>query len=132
MCEVRVDFSLFGDRLDFAALSQAIGLTPTVTWRKGTPISGMHLHKEDGWRISTGHVKTLETLPVIQSVLARLAPVRPKLLHAYAAFNLQRQLSIVLYLPGHSPSFNLPVEVVKEIAALDCSVDVDLILLGGS
>jgi hypothetical protein len=129
-CPIRVDFTLFGHGVDLERLSQDIGIPPTSTWHEGDSIQRTMLKAEfDVWRISTGYVNSIDTLDSVEVMLGLLEPAKEKLLRVSEALGLIKEFSIVLKLRNHAPSFNLPAEVVRRIADLGCSIDVDIILL---
>jgi hypothetical protein len=131
MVEIRVDFTLFGHGVDLERLSHDIGMQPTATYREGDLIRKTALKAEfDAWRLSTGYVNSIDTLEVVEVLLEKLEPVKENVLRMSESLGLIREFSILLTLRGdHAPSFNLPAEVVRRLADLKCSVDVDIIIL---
>jgi hypothetical protein len=121
-CSLRVfDFPETPD-----VVSQALGVKPTETWRKGDLIDPRWLvrHKEDGWGLDSPHNPSdTEPSKAIEELL-RLIPDEKAFQQLPAGCEVQVTCTIYAY--RERPFVYLPASLIARLAAISANLDVDI------
>ena len=128
--ESHVSFVVTGFNESPSVVSALMGISPTRAWRKGEEIPGHKNGKQthDRWELKS-------SLPLTEPISLHLAEIIKVLElspHAVKA-TLERfegGLSIACYYKDHNPGFNLSSQLLKQVSALNLSVDFDLYFVG--
>ena len=127
--EVAVHLTLTGEALNLEALSRALGLTATKTWKQGDPITHAMCHKEDGWRFSLPPVSTLNLSAALQPLLAIIAPLAPRLRGLLSTPNITGEIAI--HVEHHAdesyPTIHFSPETFGTLHDLGLELDIDII-----
>ena len=120
---VDVALTVWGPSSEVVALR---GLPVGHWWREGDAIpsgSGM-VRPENGWRVESGVPPHRSLEEHIRALRALVAPYREVI--AKAALANHAELSIGLQLDLRSTEVHLPADLVSSLAALGCSLDIDV------
>lgn len=113
-------------------LQSVTGLAPDAISRIGDPIgSSIRKYESNAWIASTGYMKSLSLADCIAPLWARLEPFWDKLRSAVPA-GVEIQLSITAYVSNEMPELNLGSDVIRRLAQLKASLDIDIISIEGS
>ena len=124
-CELR----LLGHNLDHHAITAALGVEPTRTWRFGDSIQGTCLRRDrDGWVLASTGGDQLDVAATVSGLVQTLRPMEGRIgkLRREAAVDVV--VSCGVYIVDAAPSMYLAGELIEALAALGASLDVDLIL----
>jgi hypothetical protein len=134
LSSIRCYFEVIGHGFDPHALTEALGVEPTKTWRTGevTRQSGRP-YKHDGWSIRSDEVDSLDLQEVALPMLKRLLPVAGPLVQFCEKLALEVQFSCAVYVEDDQmPAISLDRETVQMLCALGASLDVDVLNLGSA
>lgn len=123
--EGRVYFGLFGD--DFDPESLSIGVAPTRTARKGSPIP-----KNSSWIFSSEKLQSelIDVYEMSSALIRALKPHAHKIREAMQAHHLEAVLEVVLTItPDDSvstPAVGFDSTVISFLNEVGASIDVDI------
>lgn len=123
--EGRVYFGLFGD--DFDPDSLSIGVAPTKTARKGSPIP-----KQSSWIFSGEKVQSelIDVYEMSSSLIDALKPRAHRIIEAMATHHLEAVLEVVLTItPDDSvstPAVGFDSTVISFLNQVGASIDVGI------
>ena len=129
--ETRVMFILTG--LDVAPddITDSIGIQPTQTWRRGDFLQKTCLGtKHDGWCLASRYTNDPDLSNQIVHLIDALEPFHERILRARRKYNLEAEISCVVYLEGETPIAHFDSNLIGRISRLQVSFDLDIILLG--
>jgi hypothetical protein len=123
--EIRASFQISGYSVPHDVITEKIGVRPTATWIKGDRIGKSILtRKSNGWRLESrlSHLADLERHA--RHILKR---VHPKGIKLVSIKGYKAKFSVAMYVYGSDrPPIVLPAEVIRKMAQLRASVDIDL------
>jgi hypothetical protein len=123
--EGRVYFGLFGD--DFNPESLSIGISPTRTARKGSPIP-----KQSSWIYSSERIQSdlIDVYEMSSALVTALSPHAQQIREAMKKHNLEAVLEVVLTItPDDSvstPAVGFDSAVISFLHEVGASIDVDI------
>jgi len=123
--EGRVYFGLFGD--DFDPESLSIGVSPTRTTRKGSPVP-----KQSSWIYSSDKIQSdlIDVYEISSSVVNVLKPHAHRIREAIQEHNLEAVLEVVITItPDDSvstPAVGFDSAVISFLQEVGASIDVDI------
>ncbi len=126
--EILVYYRIIGEDLDPLHVSEVTGLAPSKTWRLGDPVTptpGTLRMKHHGWRVDSQLLPAADLEEQIAAVLERLRPAWPALQKLGGQFDAQI-VCVVRSYGGDRPPISLGKGIVKRIADLSASIEVDL------
>jgi Domain of unknown function (DUF4279) len=124
--EGEVYFALYGDEFDPDDVTNLIGLEPTTTKRKGSPIP-----KFTSWAISTGKLENdvIDVYDMSSALVSKLSPHAAKIIEAKRQFGLEATLQVVLRITTDAtkstPAIGFEREVISFLNSVGASIDVD-------
>jgi hypothetical protein len=127
---LRAEFVLLGDALDHGAITSAVGLSPTATWKAGDQIRGTKLRRDrDGWVWGTPKRDGLDLEVPLRELLEALSNAAPAIRSILKRGSVEAVISCAVYVVnGAVPAVCLPHRMLAAIAELGASLDVDVIL----
>jgi hypothetical protein len=129
MLETLVRFRLTGE-FEPDAITQALGLQPTQTWRKDELVPKTIIRREsDGWLIDSGMGKNAWLNEQVTALFKKLEPSWSAL--EKICSHTQADLSCVIYTSGDRPGIWFEADTVRRLASLNAFIDVDLYVLPG-
>jgi hypothetical protein len=119
-------FSIWCANCDPAAVTARTTLQPTKTWRTGDVryLATGRLHEDSGWRLDGTCPSTDAIEPHVVGLLDELE--RSAVGWDDVCAEGIRLISVVVYANEYIPALYLSAEVLKRIARLGASLDVDL------
>jgi len=127
MALIRCDFILTGYGYDPDAITQALAIEPTRTWRQGDAIarSGLH-YKHDGWCLSNGPVEALDAQEVAQPLLAKLLPQADTIATLRVQWALDCEVAYTVHSEDAVPALHFDLAMVRALAQLHAEFDIDV------
>ena len=129
--ELSVQFTLRGVDLNPDDVTRLLGLQPTEAWRVGDRITAIRVPRffsDSAWRLHSGLPDTTDLEEQVKSLLDRLEPVWDVAVELgkkhYAEFSC-----VVYSYGGDRPAISFDNEVIKRLAELNATLDVDLYIL---
>jgi hypothetical protein len=128
---VSISFILTGIGFEPNDITKELSIIPTKTWRInddiGKPGKSANKHKYDGWKLSTGHIQTLDVESSLNNVLEILQPVTEKLKELILRLNLGAEISCAIHIEnGETPSIHFQQTTLRKITELNAEIDIDL------
>jgi hypothetical protein len=128
MDKSHVYFGVFNFDEDFATITQALGLVPSETWRKGDPATPKGIRTHTRWSLRS----PVSPSHTFQQQIRALLPLLED--HAEGVRDIARRYAAGIrcyayYHEEYNPEVHLPADLVQRIAALGLSVDFDLYFL---
>ena len=121
---VRAWFEILEFTCDPDAISAAVGVAPSETWRRGSPRRvGGRPHDESGWRLvsncEASHDLEMHAVALLDRLPTSLNLTR--LTSAWVA-----QLTFVVEVKEEVPSMAFSAETLRRIAGLGADLDIDM------
>lgn len=127
MAMIRCDFILTGHGCDPDIITQALGVQPTYTWRAGEQVpNSLVRYKQDGWRLTTGPVESLDVQEVARPLLTQLLPLVDALTDLTKQLGIEAELAFTVRMGGKVPAVHFDREMLGAINQLQAEVDIDL------
>jgi hypothetical protein len=125
---IKVRFTLTGMNIDPDEISQAIGLAPTKTWRRGEQRASSALCWEhDGWTLSTSEEVTLDLETEVQKLLQYLKGHTKQINRASKQLKLEAEIGCSIYIEDdQAPRIHLNRETLKAVNELGADIDIDI------
>jgi len=124
--EAEVCFALYGDEFDPDQVTNLIGVKPTTTKRKGSPIP-----KFTSWALSTGKIENdvIDVYDMSSALVSQLSPHIAKIIEAKHRFGLEATLQVVLRITTDetksTPTIGFERDVISFLNTVGASIDVD-------
>lgn len=129
--EIKVSLILFDFKCPADQLSSQLGLEPTSVWASGDATNEKApwiVYDTNGWEVSSNMPKSCSMEEHVDAIL-KIIRDRSEAIYALAG-ECQVQLSCcVRSFEGDRPGINLRSDQMKELAHINASVDVDLLIL---
>jgi hypothetical protein len=124
--EISIRLELRSDRVDPDQITEALGLQPSQTWRRGDAWGRRtHPRPENGWVLATPYRATWDVDEPLRQLLEWIEPSRASLAELTDGGSVEGRLSIVGYQRDRGPSIYLDSETVRAIAQLGIDLNVD-------
>ena len=128
---IEVAIKLTGQRFSPEDVTAVIQLAPTKTWRLGDSIQGTKLkRKNDGWIFGLSQRDTYNMDAFLRELLDIIEPYNDGIAEAVNRFSLEKEISFGVYIRGETPASWFSVDTLHRVAALQASLDIDLMLTG--
>src|SRR5688572_3562456 len=124
--KIMAEFIITGINVTPDEITTAIGITPTETWKIGD-----HRRKHNGWCISTGYHQDFDLEKYIKQLFEILLPKSETITTFCGENELDCELSCAAYVINETPSTTFSKEIVSDLAKLNASLDIDIILTTG-
>ncbi|AOH56659.1 hypothetical protein ABE28_020010 [Peribacillus muralis] len=133
--QVMVYFSLFGDDFPIDEVTKSLGITPTLTYKKGDIIPRHnslnslqpHYRKETAWDLSSGYQESYDVTEQMDQVFVPLKNQAAVINQLKENYHLQCKFFIVIKMEnGHSPGLYLDNEQVDFASKVKAGFDIDL------
>ncbi len=119
--------TLTGEDLDPEQVTDALGITPTKTWRIGDPIQNTLLkRKHSGWSVATPRQVSLDLAKQVRDLLRELEPKFPAIAALRERLGFAVEVSCAIYIYGDTPSMHLDREILSMVERLGAEIDFDL------
>jgi hypothetical protein len=134
MASIKCYFVVVGSGYDPSVLTEALGVQPTRTWRRGEVPSGLaRPHQTDGWSIDSEAVESLDLQEVALPLLQRLSPSSDTLRDYCNRLNLEAELGCTVFIKDKlAPAIHLDRETVRMLDQLGAELDIDIYCLDRS
>jgi Domain of unknown function (DUF4279) len=110
-------------------LTAFLGVTPTKTWKSGDKRFGTQLvERECGWSFDAPGVSAWDVSEELSRFLAQFGAAVEKIRIAQDSFALSAVVAVVVYVSDQTPAIAIPAVLMKEMLALNATLDIDLIL----
>lgn len=130
--EIMAEFVITGINVTPDKITTAMGITPTKIWKIGDSVQNTALlRKHNGWCISTGYRQDFDLEKYVKQLLEMLLPKSETITTFCRENELNCELSCAAYVIDETPSINFSKEVVLDLAKLNVSIDIDIILTTG-
>ena len=124
--DIQVYFLIRGFPVSSEELTAELGIQPTYTWNKGDPVRfGKTTYKDNGWKISSGLDKSSDLETHVKVLLDRIAPFIENFVKVCEKYPPELVCVIYSY-GGDGPAIPFDRKVIRELAALNASIDIDL------
>jgi Domain of unknown function (DUF4279) len=124
--EISIRLELRSDEIDPDRITEALGLQPSETWRRGDAWGRRpRPHPEHGWVLATPYRATWDPDEPLRQLLEWIEPSKASLIELTAGGLVEGRLSIVGSQRDRGPSIYLDSEVVRVIAQLGLDLNVD-------
>lgn len=128
---IGVALKLTGQRFSPEDITAVIQLTPTKTWRLGDSIQGTKLkRKNDGWIFGLSRRDTYDMDAFLRELLDVIDLYNDRIAGAVNRFGLEKEISFGVYIRGETPASWFSADTLHRVAALQASLDIDLMLTG--
>jgi hypothetical protein len=128
---IEIELRLTGQGISVEEIASLVGLTPTKTWKRGEAIRKTNLsRKEDGWVFGIPQRETHDMEALLRELLDVLEMRGQGLAEATSRFSLSKEISFGVYVRDETPAAWFSVETLRRLAALDASLDIDVMLVG--
>lgn len=129
MSRVKVIFLLHGESFEPNIVTDAVGIKPVASWKKGDSHSQIKnvIHKECGWEWSTGYEESYNADDQIRKVVDRLLPRVDTFKALIAANKLVPKFEIIVQIVNNEcPGMPLEHEILTLAHKLGAVIDIDL------
>jgi hypothetical protein len=124
--EISTRLELRSDRVDPDQITEALGLQPSQTWRRGDAWGRRPRPRpENGWVLATPYRETWDAVEPLRQLLEWIEPSRASLAELTSGGLAEGRLSIVGYQHDRGPSIYLDGEMLRAIAQLGIDLSVD-------
>jgi len=115
-------------RFDPEALTMLLGVAPTVSGRTGDPepYRPGKSREKDLWHFKTVEAADFDWPLHLAQVLSVVRPHAAAFREFCTSHGAEAAVHLVAYVNGGTPIGAIPAEMVGEIAALGCGLDIDL------
>lgn len=123
---VRVSLRVFGPDLEPTRLTDALGIEPSLSYRRGAPVSARHIdakRRQGMWLLESSSSPDSPLEQHITSLLERLSDTSSWLDHTQP---FERDLFCGVFLTHQNSGLSLPPAVIKDIARLGLELNFDL------
>ena len=129
--KIAAEFTITGTSVLPDEITKALGVTPSSTWRMSDTHIPVLQRKHNGWCISTGYQKDFDLEKYARQVLDVLLPKSETITTFCQNNGLDCELSLIAYVIDETPSTTFGKELVSDLAKLNASLDIDIILTTG-
>ncbi len=128
--ELYAVFGLCGTDLDPDRLTPLIGITPTRTFRIGDPLTrpAIGVCKQSGWVLKSDLPLSADLENHVKDVIERLQPGWAALVELGSRYEAHFSCVVHSY-GGDRPAIYFDPDIVKRIAELNATIEVDLYVL---
>jgi|CZKP01.1.fsa_nt_gi hypothetical protein len=126
--EIRIIISFYGDNYDPAIVTEKLKINPTKTWNKGDKKGATSLvHKDYGWYFALEKFYLNELSICLFQMIELLEPKKNLITELIDQYKLDAVISCYV-VPNrkHNPDLFLDNNLINRIAALNCSLDIDI------
>lgn len=131
--EIKAEFNLTGINFSPERITSLLGITPSRTWKVGDLIPKTILcMKHDGWSLATDTEIVDDVCDLekhIQRLLKQLKSSVGKIKEICSRYQLDAEISCVVYTPDANPGICFEPDIAKQIADLGAAIDIDLYFL---
>jgi hypothetical protein len=127
--EVKVLFYIFSDSLAPAVITETLGLQPDEEWEKGSVIREDLERKTNAWAISAPADYVADILRQVDHIIARLAPVRERLLGIAPACHFELSCKTYIHEGPAAPGIHFGADVLQFLAGIGAEIDVEIYCL---
>ena len=123
----RLHFTLTG-KFDPDVATREIGLNPTKVWRFNEKIQNTKLkHKQDGWRISSEEVESINVGEHINGLIEKIFPFKKRIVGICQSLELNPEISCEMEInEDQYPIIHFDKETIQKIFELGAEIDLDL------
>ena len=124
--EGEVYFALKGDNFNPEDMTKFLGIQPTSTSIKGTPIP-----KQNSWELSSGKIinECIDVYEMASSLIETLEPKTELLIKAIKHFNVKPHLEVVLWFTVNedisTPAIGFDEKTIQFLGKVGAYVDID-------
>lgn len=123
-----VEFCITGTRISPDEITELLGVVPTRIWRLDEPIQDTMLRrKHNGWCLTKRH-ESAELADLVKSLLNELLPNAETITRICSDYELDCELCCVAYVINQAPAINFDREIIRGLAQLGATLDIDIIL----
>ncbi|NEZ45417.1 DUF4279 domain-containing protein [Paenibacillus alvei] len=124
---VKVEFSIYGDKFDPNIITNTMQITPTRSWIKGEVIREGLIRKETCWELATEYEESLDIYEQINKIRNLIKNKRNQIVKVKDTYNLECKFDVVINIENNEiPAMYLDKEIIKFIYELGAEVDFDL------
>lgn len=124
---VKVEFSIYGDKFDPNIITNIIQITPTRTWMKGETIREGLLRKDTCWKLATEYEESLDISVQINKIRNLIQDKKDQIVVLKHTYNLECKFDVVVNIENNEkPAMYLDKETITFIYELEAEVDFDL------
>lgn len=127
--EVKVLFYIFSNSLAPSVITKALGIQPDEEWEKGSVIREDLERKTNAWAMAAQGDHAADILRQVDHIIARLAPVRARLLGIAPACHFELSCKIYIHEGPAAPGIHFGKDVLQFLASIGAEVDVDIYCL---
>jgi len=110
-------------------ITNELSIHPTKTWLAGDNIQGTSItRKHNGWCL-VKEENCEDVGKLANRLLKVLLPKAQKINHIRSKYNLECELSVVIYIEDEVPEINFSPEIIIALSDLHAAVDIDVILI---
>jgi len=130
--QVMVYFSLFGDEFPIDEVTKRLGITPTLSYKKGELIprrnySHIHYRKETAWDLSSGYQESYDVKEQMDQVLGPIKNQVAVINQLKEDYKLECKFFIVIIMEnGDTPGLYLDNEQIEFASRIKAEFDIDL------
>ncbi|MBK5458235.1 DUF4279 domain-containing protein [Peribacillus sp. TH27] len=133
--QVRVYFSLFGDEFPIDEVTDRLGITPTLTYKKGELINRSNdytrdfplYRKETVWDLDTNYQDSYDVKEQMDQILIPLKNKTVIINQLKVDYKLECKISIVIIMEnGDTPGLYLDNEQIEFANSVKAEFDIDL------
>ena len=123
--EIKIDFSIVGEHIDFEDITLSIGITPTNTREKED--YKIKEYAKDSWSLSTGYINAMEISSVFESLINGLFGKEDIINRLIDKYSLEPLFIVVIKADlDNRPEFILCSKCIKFASAVGADIHFDL------
>ena len=117
-------------QLDPEHITRLLEISPSQIWKTGEFIQNTNIQrKHNGWCLSSGDYKNdLHLAQIAEPLLQALLPKSEVIKKTCDELQLECELSCIVYIVDETPILNFTHEILKSLAQLNATMDIDVIL----
>ena len=120
---------LHGESFDPTAITDRVGVEPTVSHRVGDPASLGRIRKRDAWGVRVGPREALELEPLVRELMEQLTPCTTRIRETCVEFGLNPCISCPIQpMSSLTPSIHLMPDILAWIVSLGAQLDIDVMI----
>ncbi|MBC2370325.1 DUF4279 domain-containing protein [Listeria booriae] len=125
---VKAEFSIEGERLDPAIITDLLQINPDETWRKGDSIPGKSMIRRSGnWSIATEFEASFDVNDQLSQIVSIIKPKKERLQNIREVYKLAYGFIIIIKIENNSkPAIHFDTDLINFVAEIKAEIGVDL------
>lgn len=125
---VRVSFSIYGEKFEPNHITEMLGITPTITHIKGEKIENRKVLRPDTvWELDTGYIESLDINEQLDIILTKLEKKTDKLIEVKNKFSVKMLFMIIVYIENEEvPAMYFERKILGFVNEIEAEIGFDV------